>query len=480
VRPCLAILAVLFCACGDPGSIVPPGDDDDETDGGSPGDDAAGDGDGDGDGPDAGVPDADPGPVDDPAHIFDLTVDEPHHFKIDIAAADWNWLKSHALLEEYRPCTVHFEGRTWENAAIRFKGDWGTLQSCFDDDGNQICPKLSMKLKFNEYDPEGRFFGMRKLVFNSAIRDATMMHEVISYYLFRALGVPAPFATHARLSVNGEWQGLFVLVEDVDKEFLQDHWGSADEGNLYKAVWPQWEDPDDYRDALETNESTTTDVSRMLELAEIAEHATDASFPAAVAGKLDLPMLARYLAVDRAVSNVDSIRTFRCFEPDETAEDCINGNYYWYEVPGGPTELIAWDTDYTLAGWDTDLGRSYWEPDPFNCEPTPYCVYFDEANCNPEAEDIFILSPQCNTFYGLVHRATWDDYLDALDELQNGAMALPALMPLIYEIRDRIEPWVMTDPYGPGYIRWVDYNEWLDKVVDHQLTEIETLLAEES
>ncbi|HTM20253.1 MAG TPA: CotH kinase family protein [Kofleriaceae bacterium] len=478
----LLLVLLIVCACSGAGNVVPPGDDDDPDGAVTPAVDASvadamiddalpGD-------PDAGGPDAMPPPVDDPAHLFDLQLPGVHHFDISMDPADWQWLKTHALLEQYKPCTITFEGRTWSNVAIRFKGDFGTLYSCFDDAGNQVCPKLSIKLKFNEYDNDGRFYSMRRLNFNSSVRDQSEMREVITYSLFRGMGLPAPRASHATLSVNGDPQGLFVMVEDLDKEYIQDHW-TMDEGNLYKAVWPQWTDADMYRSALDTNEGATTDVSRMLQLQQAIAQSTDATFPANVAGKIDLQHLARYLAVDRATRNIDSIRTFRCFDDTQTAEDCINGNYYWYEVPNGPTELLVWDVDLSLQIWDSDLGRSYWDPDPYDCQPTPYCVYFGQSDCVPEETNVWILAPQCNTFYGLLHRATWGNYLDALDELAHGPMALATLLPKMNMVRTRIGPSVMTDPYGPTYDDWQHANHWVDQVLDHQLDEIDILLAEQ-
>ncbi|HEU5058313.1 MAG TPA: CotH kinase family protein, partial [Kofleriaceae bacterium] len=206
------------------------------------------------------APDADagpPGPGTD--YLFDLT--RLHHFEVELAAADWQWLQENAVLEEYRPATLVFEGRRYQQAAIRFKGDYGSLYSCFEGE-TRICPKLSIKVSVNTYDRDQRFFGVRKLNFNSSVRDPSLMHEVVGYRLFRDMGVPAPRASHATLTVNGEHQGLFVLVEEVDKEFLQDHFAD-DEGNLYKSVWPQHDGPEPYLEALHTNEEEG-DVSDML------------------------------------------------------------------------------------------------------------------------------------------------------------------------------------------------------------------------
>ena len=47
--------------------------------------------------------------------------------------------------------------------------------------------------------------------------------------------MPASRHTYAKLTINGRYRGLFSMVEDVDRRYLHDRFGDADEGNLYKA-----------------------------------------------------------------------------------------------------------------------------------------------------------------------------------------------------------------------------------------------------
>ncbi len=437
-------IALLVAACG---SNTPADDDDD--------------------GPDAATVD------EDSAYLFDYT--KLHTFEIELSDADWTWLQANPLLEEYRPAEVVFEGRRWTGAALRYKGSYCTLESCVDaDTGERLCPKLSFKLKFNEYDADGRFYGLRKFNLHSGVRDQTMMHEVVSYHLYRSLGVPAPRASHALVTINGEPQGLFVLIEDIDKEFLQDQW-TDDEGNLYKSVWPQHGDAASYQEALETNE-TTGDVSRMLALHTAIEAANDATFAADMVPYVDLQAMARFIAVDRAVGNDDGMKGFYCYNADDTAADCENANYFWYEVPGGKSQLIAWDTDYTLGDVNQDLGRSYWEENPDGCALISFCDFWNEDPCSTDS--VWLVPPQCNKFYGLLHRATWNDYRTALAELVAGPMSAAELTPMIDGIRDKLRPAIDADERGPGILDWEDSLDWMMEVLNGQRAAIQTLLDE--
>lgn len=418
--------------------------------------------------PDAAVPDADTTLRAD--YIFDLA--ELHHFDLELTDADWASLKADPRAEVYVPATLTFEGTRYEGAALRFKGGYGTLESCFDDLDNQICPKLSMRISMNEYGP-GRFAGLRKLNFHSGVRDTTLMHEVLGYHLFRSMGVPAPRASHATLSVNGEALGLFILVEHIDKEFVEDHF-TNDTGNLYKSVWPQWDTAIPYIEALKTNEAIA-DVTRMLSLHASIAAATEATFPAAMTGKIDLPAIARYLAVDRAISNDDGPARFYCFGVGET--ECTNGNYYWYEEPGAPAHLIPWDLDYTLGDVNSDLGRA--ELAGGSCEPIHICEFYQTDPCD-SSEDTFILPSHCDKLYSLLGGATWTDYVQALRELALGPLSRDAIVPLVNSVRAKIRPAVAADPFGPGSLEFESSNLWLDEVIEDQLIAIQAFLNEET
>ena len=68
---------------------------------------------------------------------------------------------------------------------------------------------------------------------------ATYVREVLAASAFERVGVPAPAAKHVVLRRNGEFFGLYVMVENVDGEFLERK-GESPSGPLFKAVhWRQ-------------------------------------------------------------------------------------------------------------------------------------------------------------------------------------------------------------------------------------------------
>ena len=52
--------------------------------------------------------------------------------------------------------------------------------------------------------------------------DTSLMRDRLGYLLFAEAGVAAPRSTHARVVINGEFVGLFALVEQIDGRFTRD------------------------------------------------------------------------------------------------------------------------------------------------------------------------------------------------------------------------------------------------------------------
>jgi hypothetical protein len=445
LRYVLAPLLLIPCACS--GQLVlDPGDD---HDGGST------------DAPEAQAPSDE--------YIFDTA--RFHHFALEVAPEDWQYLKEYPLLEQYVPATMIFEGQRYEGAAVRFKGDYNTLGRCFEG-GEPICPKLSIKVSFNEYGP-GRFAGLRKLIFNSSVLDPSLMREVLAYRLFRQMGIWAPRASHAQVTVNGEWQGVFVLVEYIDKEFIQERW-DLDEGNLYKTVWPWYDSSDPYIRTLRTNKDIP-DVSDMLAFKSLLDATSDASFATDIANTLDTHYMARYLVVDQVIVNNDGPRMIYCYG-GEHSQNCGNHNYYWYHEPGAIFHLIPWDLDYSWQMVNSDLGRSLWNP---NCARIPYCRFHNIPNCLPQHMHTYVMPTQCDPLLGHVHRATWNEYLAAMAELAAGPLSEAEVSPFLQAQRDKIGHAVSRDPFGPGVTEWRSSNDWLDSLLALQRVEIDALLAEQ-
>lgn len=401
--------------------------------------------------------------------IFDP--DAFHHFSVEMEPDDWEWLQENALTEEYVPCTVVFEGYRYHGAGIRFKGAWTTLEGCFDDAGNQICPKLSMKIRFNKYDPCGRFRGVRRLVFNAAVYDFSLLRERIAYEVIRNAGLEGPRATHATLQVNGEEPSVYVLVEAPDKEFIQERW-AKDEGNLYKEIWPVYDEAWNYEHALKTNESEP-EVSGMMDFAAAVLAATEESFVDDVSPHMDTSAMAWYMAVARGIADDDGIMRFWCVGENDSS--CINHNYYWYDDPAGLFEIIPWDMETTFYDKKAaEVMAPEWWALPESCDPIPYYIW--EGIEEPGPNDLTpLVPPPCDPIIGRAVRSHPYSYLEGLADV---SAAMDIALVNLETYRETISAAVIADPrLWHDIADWEENADWLGVVIEHQISVIEEVLA---
>ena len=96
-------------------------------------------------------------------------------------------------------------------------------------------PKRSWKINFKVEEGDGKVLGMWRFNLKSMYNDPSQMREALAWHIFDEVGIPASRHTYTKLAINGQYRGLFSLIEQVDKGFLKDHFGKNDGVNLYKA-----------------------------------------------------------------------------------------------------------------------------------------------------------------------------------------------------------------------------------------------------
>ncbi|PCJ78495.1 MAG: hypothetical protein COA57_16105 [Flavobacteriales bacterium] len=162
-------------------------------------------------------------------NIFNSSI--VHEVNIDFEKADyWETLLANfdkrAELDTniYIPCTLTFDSLTLDSVGVRLKG-----QSSIGHVGQ----KKPIKFSFNKF-VKGRFLdGLKQLNLNNSFLDPTMMREKLMLDFLNENDLPAPRCTYAKVSFNGDFVGLYKIVEEVDKRFLSKYFGNND-GNLYK------------------------------------------------------------------------------------------------------------------------------------------------------------------------------------------------------------------------------------------------------
>lgn len=148
---------------------------------------------------------------------IDITCDE----------SDWQKMLSNAQSKPYISVDMNINGETFENVGIKPKGNSSLTQVVSSDSD-----RYSFKIKFDKYNKEQTCYGLDKLTLNSNYSDNTLMKEYISYDMMREMGVECPLVSYAKITVNGEYWGLYLALEAYDHSFLERNYGTTD-GNLY-------------------------------------------------------------------------------------------------------------------------------------------------------------------------------------------------------------------------------------------------------
>ena len=239
--------------------------------------------------------------------------------------------------------TIKFDGKVWGDVSVRFKGN-----SSFNVARNSL--KKSLKLDFNDKDKDRTFFGMGKVNLNNGAMDSSVMREALAYDVFRKAEVPAPRTAFARVFItvpgkyDREYAGLYTVVEQVDGNFLKQHFGGKG-GLLLKPErvnglpylgekWAAYE-----RQFVEKSGAKPKLTKRFIAFARLVNQATDDEFSTQIDSFMDVEAFLRFLAVQAALANLDS--------PLLTGH-----NYYLYLTSAtGKFSWIPWDMNEAFGGF---------------------------------------------------------------------------------------------------------------------------------
>ncbi len=370
-----------------------------------------------------------------------FTLDHVPWFELDLPDGAWEQLQAVAAAEEYTVAELAFDGEPFGTVGLRFKGGDATLRRCVS--GEYTCAKLGMKIRFDKYVEDQRFFGLKRLNFHSLIWDPSKLHERLGYDLYREMGVFAPRAAWGTLVINGESFGVFSMVEQVDGRFTDDRWPDRGDGNLYKESWPGYGDEDYFSEALKTNKETAVhDAVVAFSEGMVAAYGEG---PDALIEELgnwtDLDYLQRYLAVDDALNNWDGVTTFyRPLDRSWTA----NHNYYWYqEEEADRFWLVPWDLDGVLVPAKGPVDAPHWTRVPDDCD-REYAEFNNRT---------YVLAPGCDpVFRGL--SADTGAYLSAVEELLDGPFAEEEMRSTIDALADHLALAIDEDPDEEVRAEW--------------------------
>ncbi|MBW3628669.1 MAG: CotH kinase family protein, partial [Gemmatimonadetes bacterium] len=187
--------------------------------------------------------------------------------------------------------------------------------------------------------------GYRTLNLLNVLGDPTLVRTVL-YSEIARIYLPAPKANYARVVINGESWGIYVNVEQFNKDLVRDFFNPSGAGPRWKVPGSPrgrggleylGDDPEVYRSIYEIK---TRDDARswgdLIKLTRVLNETPSEQLEAALAPMLDIDATLKFLAVDVALANSDGYWT--------RASD-----YNIYQEPQGKFHVFPHDMNEALG-----------------------------------------------------------------------------------------------------------------------------------
>ena len=154
------------------------------------------------------------------ANIFDNTV--LHDVQLFLHPKDLALLRQNWQLNTFYPATLQIGSTRIRDVAVRSRGL-----------GSRNPHKLGLEVDFDRYVTGRTVLGLSGLVLDNLWQDASMVKEAMALAMFDRAAMPASRYAFARMTLNGEFQGLYAIVETIDEQFLARAYQDP-EGYLYR------------------------------------------------------------------------------------------------------------------------------------------------------------------------------------------------------------------------------------------------------
>ncbi|TWU35334.1 CotH protein [Novipirellula aureliae] len=201
--------------------------------------------------------------------------------------------------------TLTVDGKTYPNVGIHFRGasSYGMVQAGY---------KRSLNVSLDMADSDQRLLGYKTLNLLNGASDDSMMSTVLYSHIARQY-MPAPKANFVRVVINGENWGVYTNVQQFNKDFLKENYGSS-KGSRWKVAGSprggggldyRGEDPSAYDSPYEQKSNDKNAQAKLIELCRVLDQTPPESLPAALEPIVDVDELLWFLALDVSLINSD-------------------------------------------------------------------------------------------------------------------------------------------------------------------------------
>jgi MYXO-CTERM domain-containing protein len=317
--------------------------------------------------------------------------------------------------------------------------------------GTEVLEKPPLKLDFNEdfmgmqAGAKGQRWpagmgelGYRKLTLNNGqgnkpegknLMLPLLMTEHVALRLLKREVAATPATAYATVTLHtddkpdGEYHGIYILIEDIDRTAIKRRWGRAD-GRLSKMTKDNCSPTLEYDDGP-PNAAFPAFTAWMNKAA-----GSGPTWEGETAKVIDLDSLLRQEAIREILVNGDDTISYVT-----TSEFMKEGNnFYAFDPREGPRQYMPWDVDLTFGQQNGNCA-----PNNLMCAPTqPLFRYCPDT--------------QSKVGKGTVCNATIQKrYLEVMCQLTNGSMSPGEILKIWEEANTAARPWAaMEKPLWGG------------------------------
>ena len=256
------------------------------------------------------------------------------------------------------PATIEFEGNTWTNVGIRYKGN-----SSLTSGWRSGTLKLPLKLDFDEFEDEypevddQRFYGFKQLSLANGFNDPSFLRDAATSAILEEAGLPAAETAFYEVVLDyGEGPvslGLYTVIEVIDDTVVDRYFGS-DDGNIYEgdgsaasfaaSTYDQIEQS--FEKENNEDEADWSDIEALFDVLHDDQRTSDpALWRAGLESIFDVDSFLEWLAINTVIENWDSYGS-------------MSHNYYLYhDTDSGQLTWISWDHNEAMSTGMAGGGR---------------------------------------------------------------------------------------------------------------------------
>jgi hypothetical protein len=246
-------------------------------------------------------------------------------YEITLAQTSFDSLLSNPLADIYYPATFTIEDTIIYPCKVKYRGR--SSLEFFPE-------KRSWKVKFENTN---NIFGKRKLNLNAEYQDKSLMRNYLVMKFYQEMGYISSNVQYRNLFVNGNHMGLFIQIENVDEEFLEER--GLPESDVFKAynhaaTMAPMLNFSDYKITWDKKVNEVTGYKDFQSFLYWLCFSSKEDFDNEISNKVEIPNILNYFATEFALSS----------------KDCFTKNQYFYNNSDtGKYSFFPWDNDGSLG-----------------------------------------------------------------------------------------------------------------------------------